>query len=193
MTPTVHRSPKREPDDDALAAPRDFDRVYTDNHDFVWRNVQRLGIATEAVDDAVQEVFLVVARKLDTFEGRSSIRTWLFAITVRVVKHIQRGRTRHERFRQRLSDVAETHPQMHRHDTRSDAARTLHRLLATLDEPKRHVFILSELEGLTGPEIADALDLTLPAVYARLRAAKIHLEKAAARSDDSETNMEQTA
>lgn len=171
-----------------------FDAVYADHHDFVWRNVMRLGLPYDQVDDAVQEVFLVVARKLAQFEGKSSVRTWLFAITIRVCKHLQRGRIRHDRFRRKLGAVERTRSNHTRPDQRSDAARTLHRLLAKLDEGKRHVFILSELEGMTGPEIAQTLNLSLPAVYARLRAAKIALTREVLGNEaNSAPSLEQNA
>jgi RNA polymerase sigma-70 factor (ECF subfamily) len=59
--------------------------LYREHFAFVWRNARRLGCTEEWVDDAVHEVFLVATRRLEEFEGRSSIRTWLFAIAFRVV------------------------------------------------------------------------------------------------------------
>ncbi|EDM81131.1 RNA polymerase, sigma-24 subunit, ECF subfamily protein [Plesiocystis pacifica SIR-1] len=170
----------------AIAEPRpapeaaraiDFDAIYEAEHDFVWRCVQRLGVPDDAIDDAVQEVFVVAARKLDSFEHRSSVRTWLFAIARRVVKDIRRGRARAYRRREAL---AAEHPERGPDGyARSDAARLLHRLLEQLDEPKREVFLLCELEGMTGPEVAEILGLKLPAVYARLRTARLELARLA--------------
>jgi RNA polymerase sigma-70 factor (ECF subfamily) len=61
-----------------------FRDVYRAHHAYVWRCLLRLGVDDAAVDDAVQDVFIVVHRKLDDFEGRAQIKTWLFAIARRV-------------------------------------------------------------------------------------------------------------
>ncbi|HEY0707983.1 MAG TPA: sigma-70 family RNA polymerase sigma factor, partial [Polyangia bacterium] len=76
----------------ALAAPPTFEEVYETQFNFVWRCVVSRGVPRSAVDDAVQEVFLVVHRKLPTFEGRSSMRTWLWTIVRRVVRDHMRKR-----------------------------------------------------------------------------------------------------
>lgn len=179
---TARAGPDRsEPPKPRVAEAIDFDTLYAREHDFVWRSVQRLGAPDDAIDDAVQNVFVIAARKLDTFEHRSSPRTWLFAIARRVVKDIRRGRARQYRRREALAEQASRTPT----DAyaRSDAARLLHRLLDQLDDAKREVFVLCELEGLTGPEVAEALGLALPAVYARLRAARKQLERLARRAE----------
>ena len=59
---------------------RDFADVYAEHFDFVWRTVRRLGVPERSLDDAAQDVFIVVHRRLPDFEGRSSIRSWVFAI-----------------------------------------------------------------------------------------------------------------
>lgn len=153
--------------------------LYAAHYEFVWRSARRLGAPEGSVDDAVQEVFLVVARRLADFEGRSSIRTWLFGITMRVVSSLRRRDSRHRR---RVDAVASdpTPPPDdlgHKHD----AVRLLDRLLGELDEDKRAVFILVELEGMTAGEIAEALGVKTNTVYSRLRLARAALERAARR------------
>ena len=157
-----------------------FEDVYEAHHGFVWRSVLRLGLPESAVDDAVHDVFLVAHRRLEEFEGRSSIRTWLFAIAMRVVQRHRRTQMRKRRKEDAFAAEAVAQPPADAY-ARTDAAATLHRLLATLDEDKRAVFILSELEGMTAQEIAEAFDLKVPTVYSRLRAARIALEKAVER------------
>jgi RNA polymerase sigma-70 factor, ECF subfamily len=159
-----------------------LEQVYAEHHDFVWRSVQRLGIPSAIADDAVHDVFLVVARRLVEFEGRSSIRTWLFAIAIRVAQRHRRTRARQARKEEALkgATIDAIAPSG---EERRAAADLVHRLLATLPEDRRAVFILIELEGLTAPEVAEAFALKLPTVYSKLRAARIALEAAIAREE----------
>src|ERR1700722_8443188 len=70
----------------ALAELPSLESLYDTYFAFVWRSVQRLGVPASQVDDVVQEVFLVVHRKLASFEGRSSLKTWLYGIALRVAR-----------------------------------------------------------------------------------------------------------
>lgn len=150
--------------------------LYRAHFQFVWRSARRLGAPPEARDDVVQDVFLVVARRLAEFRREASARTWLFAITLRVVREHRRTTFRHLR---RVEAYAETRPaSIGDPMARSDAARTLLRLLDHLDDDRRSVYVLAELEGLTAQEIADGLGLNINTVYSRLRSARTHLERA---------------
>jgi RNA polymerase sigma-70 factor (ECF subfamily) len=153
--------------------------VYEEHFDFVWRSARRMGVAEGAVDDVVQEVFLVAHRRLDDFEGRSSVRTWLFGILLRVVSDYRRTLRR----KGGLAPLTDALPSDGSDcpaggAERREAVRVLHRLLDTLDDDKRAVFVLAELEQMTAPEIADALGVNLNTVYSRLRAARRDFEKA---------------
>ncbi len=64
----------------------DFGAVYEEYFDFVWRTLRRYGVPEAAMDDAIQDAFLVVHSRLPTFEGRSSLRTWIFGIARRVAR-----------------------------------------------------------------------------------------------------------
>src|SRR5580704_17504684 len=104
MTDSTDRLHSRAMQPERSAAPADsaekpavpfelpsFEAVYDEYFPYIWRSVQRLGVAVSQADDAVQEVFIVVHRKLPSFEGRSSIKTWLYGITLRVAR-VQRRR-----------------------------------------------------------------------------------------------------
>jgi RNA polymerase sigma-70 factor (ECF subfamily) len=135
-----------------------------------------------AVDDAVQDVFIVVHRRLTEFEGRSSLRSWLFGIARRVAHDHRRRIGRKERGEELpevLPDPDGSTPAGELE--RAQAVRTLHALLAALDDDKREVFILAELEQMTAPEIAAALGVNLNTVYSRLRAARAAFDAAVAR------------
>lgn len=150
--------------------------LYQQHHEFVWRNARRLGCADEWVDDAVQEVFLVVARRLPELGPDSNVRGWLFAIVYRVVQRMRRDRAR---YRARLDRYSETGPQTQvgSPETSSQAARQLRDLLARLDEARRLVIILVELEGMTSAETAAVLGIPHGTVDTRLRAARKQLQQ----------------
>src|SRR5262245_19722044 len=61
-----------------------FKEVYDEHFRFVWRSLRRLGVPESDVADAVQDVFIVVHRRLGEFEGRSKVTTWLYGICYRV-------------------------------------------------------------------------------------------------------------
>ena len=153
--------------------------VYNEHHDFMWRSLRRLGVDAADVEDAVHDAFLVVARRLAEFEGRSSLRTWLFAIAMRVAQSRRRDRQREVHHLERYEAVAPHEAE----DpwTRRDVRVTLQQLLDTLEEDQRVVFIMIELENMTAPEIAAVLDLKVPTVYSRLRLAREAMRRAVAR------------
>ena len=156
----------------------DFRAIYKEHFRFVWRSLRGLGVPEAQVDDAVQEVFLVAYRRLQDFEGRSSVRTWLFGIVQRVASHVRRSAGRkgpHTELNESLEDMS---PSPAEHTERFEAMRRLERLLERMDEEKRTVFVLTELEGMTAPEIADMLDVKLNTVYSRLRLARQQFERA---------------
>ena len=151
-------------------------QLYREHHAFVWRNARRLGCAEEWVDDAVQEIFLVAARRLHELTPDANLRGWLFAIVFRVVQRLQRDRAR---YRARVNRFAATQvdAQQRSHEESSQAARQLRQLLAQLDEAKRVAFILVELEGMTSAEVAGVLAIPQGTVDTRLRAARRRLQE----------------
>lgn len=151
------------------------EQMYREQHAFVWRNVRRLGCADEWIDDAVHEVFLVATRRLSEFQGRSSLRTWLFAIAYRVVARMQRDRSRQRRHTQRYA--AERPEPVADAERENEAAQYLRQLLLKLSEAQRLVLILAELEGFTSVEIAETLGVPVGTVDSRLRAARAQLHR----------------
>lgn len=160
-----------------------FCEVYEAHFDFVYRSVRRLGARDDQVDDAVQDVFVVVHRRLAAFEGRSTMKTWLFGIAMRVVADHRRRTARKERptvpLRESVIDSPSGCP--HRAAKKAEAVRILHEVLDSMDDDKRAVFVMAELEQMSSPEIAEALGVKLNTVYSRLRAARATFELAVKR------------
>jgi RNA polymerase sigma-70 factor (ECF subfamily) len=176
MLAAAKRPVEAEPPTDA--PPGDLARIYEEHFDFVWRSAHRLGVPDSAVDDVVQEVFIVVHRQLSSFEGRSSMKTWLFGILRNLVLRQRRSWARRREEALEESLVAADAATADEHLAEREARRVLHALLAGLDDDKRAVFVLAELEQMSAPEIAEATGLKLNTVYSRLRLARAEMEKA---------------
>lgn len=154
--------------------------LYRQHHTFVWQALRCLGVHDHEVDDAVQDVFVVVYRRLDAFEGRSSIRTWLYGIARRVAwkyrTRAQREVARVSSFRESLDDA-----DLEAATDRQRAFEVLQTFLEELDDDRREAFVLAEFASLRAPEIARALDVNLNTVYSRLRSARIELDRTVTR------------
>ncbi|MGB8294331.1 MAG: sigma-70 family RNA polymerase sigma factor [Polyangia bacterium] len=162
----------------------DFDAVYETHLDFVWRTVRRMGVRPADTDDVVQEVFFVVHRRLAEFEGRAQIKTWVFKILVHVVRHYWRSHQR-KPGDHAADDTAELQTLAADRENspsamleRVEALRALDGLLARLDQDKREVFVLAEIEQMTAAEIAEIVEANVNTVSSRLRAARQEFEKA---------------
>ena len=164
--------------------------VYRAHFDFAWRQARALGVREGAIDDVVQEVFVVVQKRLAGFEGRSSVRTWLSGIVLNVVRHHRRTVLRkspHERAERAgesptdVDSLPGAGHDPHESAARREGAELLQRVLDALDEKKREVLVLAELEEFSAPDIAEILGIPLNTVYSRLRLARLDFERLAAR------------
>jgi RNA polymerase sigma-70 factor (ECF subfamily) len=172
MTASARDGPALESAPAQSAVPLTIEAVYEAHFDFVWRSARRLGASEAHVDDIVQEVFLVVQRRLADFEGRSELKTWLFGITRRVVRGYMRRHARPAGVAE-VSELPDTVASSAESQLAAlEGSRLLQALLEELDADKREVFVLCELEEMSGPQIAAALDLSLSNVYARIRVAR---------------------
>lgn len=171
--------PLAVPSDPAGVAP-DFAAAFREHHDFVWRILRYHGVPLEAVDDKLQDVFLIVYRRWADYDPAASMRSWLFGICRRVAADLRRGTARAER---RLRAVPDPPPALEPDQAlaQAEAAAFVERFLASLDHDKREVFMLAEVEYLTAPEIALATGTKLNTVYSRLRAARVLFDRAARR------------
>jgi len=163
----------------------DLVQVHEMYADFVWRTLQRMGVQPSDLDDALQEVFVVVHKKLWRFDGSSALTTWLFGICLRVASATRR---KAYRYRERLDpDWAESagesssgHPETELLEREARARLAL--VLDELEPARRAVLVMFEVESLPCSEIADQLGIPLGTVYSRLSAARADFLKAATRS-----------
>jgi RNA polymerase sigma-70 factor (ECF subfamily) len=167
-------------------------QIYADNFRYVWRCLRALGIRDVALDDAVQDVFLVVQKKLGQFDGKGELRTWLYAIALRVARRYRAAAAEEA---QRRSAESQPHnqdePGIQRElPDQADTERTFEsgerldlarRALDKLDDAKREVFVLRHVEQMSAPEIAEAIGIPLNTVYSRLRAARFEFRTHVAR------------
>lgn len=162
-----------------MPEPLCFDEVYETHLGFVWRTLASLGVPEADLEDAAQEVFVVVHRRLDEFEGRAAITTWLFAIARRIASDRARKRARRER--PVPADVADTSETPREAAQRAEARALLLELLDQLDDDKREVFVLVEIEQLPVKQVAGLLGLKLNTAWSRLRLARRAFERQVAR------------
>jgi RNA polymerase sigma-70 factor (ECF subfamily) len=164
----------------AVPAPRPdvppFVEVFRTYSPFVWRVLLRLGVAEADIDDVAQEVFLGIHRNLPRFEGRCSLRTWVYGICHRrAVDYRRRASVRPELYSDDPPEqgVAASQEQGL---VLSQARAQLAAVLDGLDEEKRTVFVLFDIEGVAMDEVAEIVGCPLQTAYSRLYAARRKVE-----------------
>jgi RNA polymerase sigma-70 factor, ECF subfamily len=152
---------------------------------FVWRLLRRLGVPRADLDDLTQEVFLAVHRALSTYEERNQLKAWLYRIAVREAGRHRRSRPPPSSMD--IEDLDQTSPDCPEAIAQANETRArFDRLLATLDEPRRTVFVLYEIEELTMAEVAAAVGCPLQTAYSRHNSAKKQILTAARRLEANE-------
>lgn len=161
-----------------------FLRFYREHVALVYRTIRRFGVETASLEDATQEAFLVAHRRWDSFDGAYP-RAWLAAIARRVASDFRRRAEQHQLHdRDSQHDIALARAALRRCETeegRESAADLVHHLLDALDDDRREVFVLCELEGMSMPEVTEATGLNLNTAYSRLRAARLQMKAEYAR------------
>jgi RNA polymerase sigma-70 factor, ECF subfamily len=157
----------------------DFRTIYSQHHATIWRFLLHLGVRKSDVPDVTHNVFLIAYRKLPGFEHRSSIRTWLCGIALRVGRDFLKSAAVRLEVSSEGMTVVDAASSEHavealRHDGQLELAQ---RLLDTLPAEQREVFVLHELEQMTGSEIATLMGTSLGTVRSRLRRARDSFQK----------------
>jgi len=149
---------------------RPFEELYAEHAAFTWRTLRHLGISPMAIDDAMQELWVVVHRRHAQFEGRSDFKTWLFGVAVNVARNHRRSARRHPAPEPLPVALAVEGPDPIRGEERAEALALVQGFLGTLDEQRREVFVCALLEGWSALETARATGLDESTVQNRVRA-----------------------
>ena len=152
--------------------PESFRRAYDRHVDFGWRNLRRLGVAEGDLEDAVQETFVVAYRRRASVREGVSLRGWLYGVVRRIASRFRRGAGRRGRLRLAVAAVPEPAHDLARSFEEREAWRLVEQFVIGLSDDKRDVFVLAELEGMTGQEIAALLGINPNTVGSRLRSAR---------------------
>jgi RNA polymerase sigma-70 factor, ECF subfamily len=159
-----------------------FDEVYAEHFRSVWSGARRFGVPRNAIDDVVQEVFVAVHRQLGTFQG-VHVKAWVCSILVRVVWNYRRKYQRKGAGHALGSAVSDPDSIAVSGENPLDillqreAASLLRQVLDNLGEDRAALFVMSEVEGMTGPEISSVTDANLSTVYGRLRTMRFEFDR----------------
>jgi len=162
----------------------DVAAIHVAHADFVWATLQRLGVRDADLEDMLQEVFIVVHRRLDSFDGSSKMTTWLFGIAMRVAAaHRRRAHVRRERTVDEMPEEAapDSGRSPEEAAARHEARVTLAEILDGMDLDRRAVFVMFEVEEMSSEEIAAIVGVPVGTVYSRLHKARKEFEAAIAR------------
>ena len=157
-----------------------FEHVYEASFDFVYRNARRLGVPESATDDVVQEVFLVLYRRLAEYDGRAPLRSWVYGILANTVRQYRRTFRRKQKPLQAIDGDEDLGPASSRAgpEQRAQHRRDMLLLLSLLEElpdEQRELIVLADLEQLSVPEICACIGGNSNTVYSCLRAARAAL------------------
>jgi RNA polymerase sigma-70 factor, ECF subfamily len=176
----VSGSPAEDPQQDIRARSVDLRLLAIEHYDFVWRSLRRLGVMPPDTDDATQQVFLILSRKLSNVRAGDE-RRYVFSILVYVAANVRRGRARVREREVSEDDAPESSSGGLSAETvlgRAQARAMLDDILARMNDERKTVFVLHELEELTMAEISQLLELPMGTVASRVRRARDDFEAA---------------
>ncbi|MEZ4297168.1 MAG: sigma-70 family RNA polymerase sigma factor [Polyangiaceae bacterium] len=154
-------------------------RALQEEHfEFLWRSLRRLGVPESDVDDAVQQVFLVAARRVIQ---PGAERSFLFSTALRVASHARRTLRRRRESGDAVPEQTDATPSPEELLDQRRARALLDDVLEALPMDVRAVFILFELEEMTVVEIAQVLGIPTGTAASRLRRGREMFHEAVAR------------
>ncbi len=148
-------------------------RLFDETQDVAWRVLRRFGVREDRLEDCFQQLYLIASTKLDDIRPGSE-RAFVYGIAIRLARS-----SRREAWREIPEDTIDlrSSPQL-AVDVLVDQRRLVElcdRVLEALKPDLREAFILYEIEGLTGVEIAELLEIPEGTVHSRLRRARVQV------------------
>lgn len=156
-----------------------FRELYRAHYGFVWHTARRFGVEEAQLDDAVQDTFVTAYRRIDGLR-ETAPRPWLYAIARRIASNYRRSGHRRVRRHEALRQQADAGD---RATLQLEALHTLEVFSSELSDVERELFVLSELEGMSGGEIANTLSMPASTVYDRVRALRVRFQRHVADGD----------
>lgn len=154
------------------APPPTAGAIFAEHHGFVWRALTSLGVERRDVEDALQEVFVVVHKRLHEYQEQQKVKAWLYSISVRVARDFRRKRWRQRESGGDVLPEIPGDPSQLENVANRQALELAHRLLRELPEKLSAVFLLYEVEQMPMSEVALAIGCPLQTAYSRLKIAR---------------------
>jgi len=186
QAPAIPQHADSDPESSAFSVPT-LQTIYKEYFNFVWSSARHLGATGDAIDDVVQDVFIVIHHKLSTLQRPEALRSWIYGIVRRTVSDYRRSKRTRDAAGIRLSaefkSSRSSQPTPLEMAERSAELELLETVLADLDETKREIFVMVEVLEMTVPEVVQALEIPLNTAYSRLRLARQSFEDVLARHE----------
>ncbi len=177
VSAAIAHSPTTQPGPVGL----DFRTIFETEFEYVWHSLRRLGVRERDVDDVTHDTFIVVYRTLDQYDPGRPLRPWLFGIATRHAANYRRRAHHRGDVMEPTTEVADQSRGADEALASRQATDLVQAALDTLDDDRRNVFVLHELDGTSVPDIAAALSIPLNTAYSRLRLAREHFSAAVRR------------
>ncbi len=155
----------------------DLAAIYRQHFTYVWHALRRMGVNNADLEDLTQEVFVVVHRRLHTYDTTRPLKPWLLGILFRVASDWRRRAFQYRETRPGDVDATDgaASPEQNAADAQNRAL--IMRALDTLDFDRRAVLVMHEFHDHPIPDIAAALGIPVNTAYSRLRLARAHLSE----------------
>jgi RNA polymerase sigma-70 factor (ECF subfamily) len=176
LDPSPQAAARSGPPDD-----RSFARLFAEHAAVVARVLRRMGVPDADLEDVTQEVFVVVYQRWQEFRGDSSLRTWVYGIALRKAMSHRRRKHVRDSLPLREEHLSSGAPGQQRALERGEQRQLLSTLLGKLDDKKREVFVLFELEQLSMADVSQVVGCDIKTAYSRLYAARSEVQAAVRR------------